>query len=489
MGLDLSGYEKQQAQGSTASQPDKFDLFSLTLSPSDPNQEGKFKYRFQASWFTLTSSSSDELAPAAAAAHLLCPGVSLARRPHHAPRHPQRDGSNFEIWEKGINWKLQNVFHIDKFTSAESNFTSRLVDKQNSISWLPRSTVHLDILAVIDSNNEEDPYSIFALLEQKYSPSVRRRKLSLAKQMIALVGNKGPGSEATFAESIRVTVKLKQLKVTVDELVGLLLQTSFVAPIGVDAETFASSVEQSLKGKEAPSFNDVFTIHARASTPVAAAPVIPSPSPPRTLPETLSTADEALDALAFIPMSASHRQYLDELVRRIIQLDHFDGTPMAHSARDQWLQDGVAPAAVQPDVLETKPSTSVAVSSPSSTSSSSKASSTRVTAAAAPATRDHTTSAAAAGATLGEKKEREDIHSKISFSGGPSCLPSSIAEARKRSKQMPYLAPTDSENPGGLNNNSNSNSAAAAAGGAGVGGGGGGVQVGNAMQCLNCQTT
>ncbi|WAR61835.1 hypothetical protein PtB15_12B527 [Puccinia triticina] len=185
MGLDLSGYEKQQAQGSTASQPDKFDLFSSTLSPSDPNQEGKFKYGFQASWFTLTSSSSDELAPAAAAAHLLCPGVSLARRPHHAPRHPQ------------------------------------------------------------------------------------------------------------------------------------------------------------------------------------------------TLPETLSTADEALDALAFIPMSASHRQYLDELVRRMIQLDHFDGTPMAHSARDQWLQDGVAPAAVQPDVLETKPSTSVAVSSPSSTSSSSKASSTR----------------------------------------------------------------------------------------------------------------
>ncbi|WAR52650.1 hypothetical protein PtB15_2B74 [Puccinia triticina] len=188
MGLNLSGYEKQQAQGSTASQPDKFELFSSTLSPSDPNQEGKFKYGFQASWFTSTSSSSDKLAPAAAAAHLLCPG---------------------------------------------------------------------------------------------------------------------------------------------------------------------------------------------ASTPVAAAPVTPSPSPPRTLPETLSTADEALYALAFIPMSASHRQYLDELVRRIIQLDHFDGTPMAHSARDQWLQDGVAPAAVQPDVLETKPSTSVAVSSPSSTSSSSKALSTR----------------------------------------------------------------------------------------------------------------
>ncbi|OAV96649.1 hypothetical protein PTTG_12794, partial [Puccinia triticina 1-1 BBBD Race 1] len=332
MGLDLSGYEKQQAQGSTASQPDKFDLFSSTLSPSDPNQEGKFKYGFQASWFTLTSSSSDELAPAAAAAHLLCPGVSLARRPHHAPRHPQRNGSNFEIWEKGINRTLRNVFHIDKFTLAETNFTSRLVDEQNSISRLPRSTVHLDILAVIDSTDAEDPYSIFALLKQKYSPSVRRRKLSLAKQMIALVGSKGPGSEATFAKSIRVSVELKQLKVTVDELVGLLLQTSFVAPIGVDAETFASSVEQSLKGKEAPSFNDVFTsiqkatvnpehkassvadgyspinrdaVHARASTPVAAAPVTPLPSPPRTLPETLSTADEALDALAFIPMSAS----------------------------------------------------------------------------------------------------------------------------------------------------------------------------------------
>ncbi|OAV94600.1 hypothetical protein PTTG_03813 [Puccinia triticina 1-1 BBBD Race 1] len=195
---------------------------------------------------------------------------------------------------------------------------------------------------------------------------------------------------------------------------------------------------------------------------------------------TLSPSDPNQEGKFNSPLQQQHTFFASEfpsLVDRItppdifIQLDHFDGTPMAHSARDQWLQEGVAPAAVQPDVLETKPSTSVAVSSPSSTSSSSKASSTRVAAAAAPAT-----SAAAAGATLGEKKEREDIHSKTSFSGGPSCLPSSIAEARKRSKQMPYSAPTDSANPGGLNNNSNSNGAAAAPGGAGVGGGGGGVQ-------------
>ncbi|OAV87097.1 hypothetical protein PTTG_29575 [Puccinia triticina 1-1 BBBD Race 1] len=169
------------------------------------------------------------------------------------------------LGEKGINRTLRNVFHIEKFTSAESNFTSRLVDKQNSISRLLWSTVHLDILAVIDSTDEEDPYLIFVLLEQKYSPSVRRHKLSLAKQMIALVGNKGPGSEATFAESIRVTAELKQLKVTVDELVGLFLQTSFVAPIGVDPQTFASSMEQSLKGKEAPSFNNVFTSIQKAT--------------------------------------------------------------------------------------------------------------------------------------------------------------------------------------------------------------------------------
>ncbi|WAR57919.1 hypothetical protein PtB15_5B149 [Puccinia triticina] len=139
---------------------------------------------------------------------------------------------------------------------------------------------------------------------------------------------------------------------------------------------------------------------------------------------TLSPSDPNQEGKFNSPLQQQHTFFASEfpsLVDRItppdifIQLDHFDGTPMAHSARDQWLQEGVAPAAVQPDVLETKPSTSVAVSSPSSTSSSSKA------------------------------------------SGGPSCLPSSIAEARKRSKQMPYSAPTDSANPGGLNNNSNSN--------------------------------
>ncbi|WAR59238.1 hypothetical protein PtB15_10B580 [Puccinia triticina] len=118
--------------------------------------------------------------------------------------------------------------------------------------------------------------------------------------------------------------------------------------------------------------------------------------------------------------------------------------------------DELAPAAAAADLLRpgvslvTKPSTSVAVLSPSSTSSSSKASSTRVAAAAAPATRAHTTSAAAAGAKLREKKEREDIHSKISFSGGPSCLPRSIAKARKRSKQMPTWPPLTQQTPAAL---------------------------------------
>ncbi|WAR58833.1 hypothetical protein PtB15_10B172 [Puccinia triticina] len=144
----------------------------------------------------------------------------------------------------------------------------------------------------------------------------------------------------------------------------------------------------------------------------------------------------------------------------LTQLDHFDSTPTAR--RDQWLQPSVAPAALLPPAAKAPEAPARLVSSPSSTSSSSAASSRPGPAAAAQSKMEKDIAAAAA--------EDGQAPATISFAGGRSCQPSSIAEARKRSKQMPYHA---------------ADPASAAASGPGSSGppGTGGIQ------CLNCQTT
>ncbi|KAA1099492.1 GATA zinc finger [Puccinia graminis f. sp. tritici] len=150
----------------------------------------------------------------------------------------------------------------------------------------------------------------------------------------------------------------------------------------------------------------------------------------------------------------------------LTQLDHFDSTPLAHNQRGQWLQGSVAPTAVQPANVEStkKPEVNRMVSSPSSTSSSSEASSRGGL-----ALRINTANAQ-------NKMEKElaadDAPTKISFSGGRSNHTSSIGEARKRTKQLPYSS-------GDLGNSNNNNNASTSSG-----------QSNSAnIQCLNCHTT
>jgi hypothetical protein len=60
--------------------------------------------------------------------------------------------------------------------------------------------------------------------------------------------------------------EVAQYKITVDKLGGLFLQSSFVAPIGVDTKTFEFLVDQNLELKDKPSFNDVTTVIQAASS-------------------------------------------------------------------------------------------------------------------------------------------------------------------------------------------------------------------------------
>ncbi|KAA1103335.1 Dcp1p-Dcp2p decapping enzyme complex alpha subunit [Puccinia graminis f. sp. tritici] len=191
-------------------------------------------------------------------------GIHYAANP--AKTKLECDGFNYKIWEKELNRTLRQIFQIKDFSSLESNFTDRLLDEQDSISRLIRSTINEDLLGIVDSTDNEDPWSILELLKAKCSRSDRQHKISLVEQIIALVTDKTPGSEVSLAKWSCVMAKVKQFKITVDELGGLFLQSLFIAPIGVDPKTFEFSVDQNLELKDKPSFSDVTTIIQSASS-------------------------------------------------------------------------------------------------------------------------------------------------------------------------------------------------------------------------------
>jgi hypothetical protein len=60
--------------------------------------------------------------------------------------------------------------------------------------------------------------------------------------------------------------EVTQLKISADELGGLFLQNSFLAPVGVDPKTFEFSVDQQLETLKTPSFSEVATTIQAASS-------------------------------------------------------------------------------------------------------------------------------------------------------------------------------------------------------------------------------
>ncbi|KAH9449176.1 hypothetical protein Pst134EB_020009 [Puccinia striiformis f. sp. tritici] len=190
----------------------------------------------------------------------------------------------------------------------------------------------------------------------------------------------------------------------------------------------------------------------------------------------LSSNSNSSDDLAFQDNETTLQPFFDtncgSIVDRITpytiltQLDPFDSTPIANNPRSQWLQGSVAPTAVQPtNKVESanKKTTEVIrlVSSPSSASSSSEASSRGGL-----ALRINT---ANAQSQMEKELSAGEVATKISFSGGRSNHTSSIGEARRRTKQLPY----SSAEPASANNPATSSNGQANP---------------STTQCLNCHT-
>ncbi|KAI7959546.1 hypothetical protein MJO28_003337 [Puccinia striiformis f. sp. tritici] len=138
------------------------------------------------------------------------------------------NGSNFQIWEEEVNLTLDGVFDTNvPFLSDVTNFSLPGKDEAKSVNC-------------------------------KHSD--RQHKLRVVDRLATLIKSRSASTDVTLSSWTSIVTELEQLKVSVGEPYGLLLQNGFVAPVGIDKKTFEFTVDSKLEAKESATFTEVSTV-------------------------------------------------------------------------------------------------------------------------------------------------------------------------------------------------------------------------------------
>ena len=87
--------------------------------------------------------------------------------------------------------------------------------------------------------------------------------------LMELVNDPNPATEWTLSTWAKVNSELEQSNLTLDEAVGILLQTHFKPAVGTELNKFEFMVDQNLNERKSPSFADVTTVIQSASGKVS----------------------------------------------------------------------------------------------------------------------------------------------------------------------------------------------------------------------------
>ncbi|KAA1098276.1 Dcp1p-Dcp2p decapping enzyme complex alpha subunit [Puccinia graminis f. sp. tritici] len=179
------------------------------------------------------------------------------------PDKPMLDyeGVHFQLWHDALDRTLMHFFMKNaSFFETPTNFDGLSIDENSSITSIIRNTIESGLIGIVNGSKLTAPLELYNLLKKNCSKSDRRHKVDLINRLMALATDNSPADGHTLSKWATVVAELDQLKVTWEEISGLILQATFTPPIGIDVKTFEFSVDQQLDGKQTPVFADVSSI-------------------------------------------------------------------------------------------------------------------------------------------------------------------------------------------------------------------------------------
>ncbi|KAH9450417.1 hypothetical protein Pst134EA_027118 [Puccinia striiformis f. sp. tritici] len=176
----------------------------------------------------------------------------------HNKNHPVLSflGENFPRWQKSIDRTLRHAFCLNhSWFNVETNFDHVANDTKSSICGLLRNTVVNNLSALVEELDE--PSAIYKFLKMCCSHSDQRQKITLVVKLVNLITNTSAGDDSTIAKWTAVQSEITRMKLTLDEMFGIFLQSYFKPPSDIDRQRYDFSVDQALNDKKSPGFEKV----------------------------------------------------------------------------------------------------------------------------------------------------------------------------------------------------------------------------------------
>lgn len=176
------------------------------------------------------------------------------------PNHPilDADGVKFELWKKAFDRTLTHAFcRAASFLEIIDHFDALEREEAVIVDSLIRNTVEIDLLNIINATTHESVKALYEFVVQQCQHSDRRHKTGLLDKVFALMSDPNPAKDSTLSTWSQIGSDLKQLNVSLDEALGIFLQSTYKPPHGIDTTTFNFSVTQTLEAKASPDLKDV----------------------------------------------------------------------------------------------------------------------------------------------------------------------------------------------------------------------------------------
>lgn len=172
------------------------------------------------------------------------------------------DGSNYSQWEAAVDRTLRRALRRDNsFLNDPTAFNHLSRDHQESITILIRNTIDNTLLSIVEGSGTKDAQSLLELLKKKCSKTNWRYKLAIIDRFINAINDKSGVDDLWVSGWHKIIANLKRVNVSLDELYGLIIQASAVAPNGVDLQNFEYAVSQSLAdARNTPTYTEVSTV-------------------------------------------------------------------------------------------------------------------------------------------------------------------------------------------------------------------------------------
>jgi hypothetical protein len=145
------------------------------------------------------------------------------------------DGSNYQLWEDALDGTLQHAFSVTESVIEKTNgFKNITTEENNAITALIKNTIVKPLRNNINSVGEKQAHTMYAILKTKCQRSDRRHKVDLLTKLVELVNDAMPADEFTISKWSNLMSDLTQSKMSLNEAIGILLQSSFKPPVGID---------------------------------------------------------------------------------------------------------------------------------------------------------------------------------------------------------------------------------------------------------------